>query len=403
MMLTAVSVGAAMTSPDGATRQAPKSEVSLTNTVKPVRSVTAAISSAIAFSGVRSTSSITGSVRAITCPLPRRDSTIGPRARRSRPGRRRWCRRPRRSPDPRRRRPGRARRGAKTAARSSRRSSYTVRSTRRGPAAAAGGAGGERRGLGVTPTTVTRRLITSTGAARRRSRRCARRPRGTGRGRHPSTCRRRPARQGHRDVEGLALVAHVRRAPKRVSSIGARWASSQRAGVVLERGELLLQRGRRQFVGARVERLDRVALDVGDERSECAQACPAWAGRSPAHADLAREQERVGRAGAAVGQHREVARVDPAAGHQRHQLRLHVRRRDLEHAGGGRRRVEPQRLPRVASARSASAGSSGRRPPRNVSGRIIPSCTYASVTAARCRRDRSWPDRDPPPRCAARP
>ena len=98
--LTAVSVGAAITSPFGATRQAPKSEVSLTKTVNPVRRVTAAISSAIDFILVRRISSMTWSV--FTSPLlPRSGSATRRPLLRSRPERTRSCLPPRRPPAPR--------------------------------------------------------------------------------------------------------------------------------------------------------------------------------------------------------------------------------------------------------------------------------------------------------------
>ena len=70
MTLTAVSVGAANTSPCGDAMQAPKSCVSLTKTVNAVRSVAAAISSTTALKRLRRISSMTGSVRSVLMPAP---------------------------------------------------------------------------------------------------------------------------------------------------------------------------------------------------------------------------------------------------------------------------------------------------------------------------------------------
>ena len=66
---TPVFTGAHTTSPCGETSAAPKSDVSFTNTVWPARSTSEAISSAIAWKRLRSTSSMTGFVaRAVIIP-----------------------------------------------------------------------------------------------------------------------------------------------------------------------------------------------------------------------------------------------------------------------------------------------------------------------------------------------
>src|SRR5262245_56200147 len=164
---------------------------------------------------------------------------------------------------------------------------------------------------------------------------------------------------GRRDVERgrvlLADVAHVERAAHRDRADRGRGGAHVALAFALQLAKERLE-ALEVEVGERDEEgLHEVAAEIGDQHPVRREV--PWRGRHdhPADVQLARDEGRVQRPGAAERDHREVARVEAAVGrHALHDAR-HRRRRDPHDAVGGLLDGKTQGLGDLAANRVARA------------------------------------------------
>ena len=143
---------------------------------------------------------------------------------------------------------------------------------------------------------------------------------------------------GDRDheLERLSQIADVD-APERVCRLEAEPLGREPPAALVGEGveavpDALHQRRRSLATQRLVNGAHEITTHVGHEGADRAQDPRARRGDDALDPDLAREEEAMRRSRAAEGQEREPVEVDGLARHERDEGRVHLRRRDAQHA-----------------------------------------------------------------------